>query len=388
LLVIYLPLLFATYAFQAGDYYFVLRLSFLPAWLCAAGLAWIAARLHETGARKMACILLLAFIALTAATAMRRMGGFPESFHEYDIQAKFIENAGPEAALFASSALNGYDNDLQLVTLAAGHAPAGLIQYGEDIYPGIKSYWEYDVRCRCMAQLSQAQVVEKASRLDRLRTLAEKSAPIPLLVTWQARQGLATIVVEPEGESWCLLAVPGIHPITVCPKSSISLVSRIPPDKFALLHAQFSRVGQNRLFVISPFMNLPADGTLQWSRGVFLPDSVQRAKAAGTCHIDTPGNMELMQPRGAPLELRGWILGPSNLTPDEIPLAILAGSSGKNYVANLYREPRPDVRIPEGMAIGGHILDADLRRVESGAYRLLLSIDNAICDTGIPMTVR
>jgi hypothetical protein len=391
LVAIYLPLLFSTFVLQNGGY-LGLRLSFFPAWLCAVGLAYIAALLSEAGARKSACILMLAFVAVTAAASARRMDDFRGKLHEYDVQAGFIESAGPASALFPTSALAGFFEApfYQQVALAAGHSPAGLILFRDDISPGFTSYWEYSQHCRCLVQIPHAEVLEKASHLDNLNKPHE-DAPISLLVTWQARQGMASIAVEPEGEPWCLLSIPGMHFVAACTKSPIFLASRIPKDKLGLLHAQVFREGKDGQILTTPYMSAPTDGTWQWSRGVFLPSSVQIAGSSGICHIDSLGKKEPQEihlSKTAPLELRGWILGPSNTRPDTIPLAILAGSSGKNFVANLHRESRPDVTNPNGMAIGGHIRDANLRRVEPGAYRLLLGVENTICDTGIPMTIR
>lgn len=137
----------------------------------------------------------------------------------------------------------------------------------------------------------------------------------------------------------------------------------------------------------TPDMSVPADGTLQWSRGVFLPDSAQPGGKSSLCHIDSPGDKETFLSKASPLELRGWILGPSNIRPDTIPLAILAGAARKRYSANLYRQPRPDVKEPIGMVIGGQVLDADLHRVDPGTYQLLLGLEDAVCDTGITMTI-
>lgn len=389
LIAVYFPLLFATYAFQSGKYYFVLRLSFLPAWLCGVGLAYIAMRLREVGARKTAILVLLAFIAITGFAASRTMAGFRETLHEYDIQGNFIQNAGPTSALFPTSLVGGEESSFQQqISLANGRNPSGIIKFRDDVYPGFSSYWEYDRHCHCMVQLQYSQVLEKASHLEPLSALFKPrdSAPISILVTWQARQGMTRLVFEPAGKSYCLLSVPGMYSMASCPKVTKSLERLIPKDKIALLHAQFGYARQDGLVIITPFMGVPSDGTLQWSRGVFLPSSVQPERISGKCQIDVPTNKGVLS-RTSPLELRGWILGPSNTRNDTIPLAILSGSDGKNFIANLHREPRPDIVNPDGIAIGGHVLDADLHRVEPGNYRLLLGIEDSICDTGVNMAI-
>jgi hypothetical protein len=389
LLAIYVPLLFATYAFQVGDYYFVLRLSFLPTWLCAAGLAYIAMLLHETGAKNTAGILMLAFIAITATASARRMDDFLTTLQEYDIQTKFIENAGSEVALFPSSLLNGFDGPLiQQVAFAAGHTPAGIILFRDDINPRFSSYWEYDVRCRCMVQLSHDKVLEKSAHLGRPDDIIISRNPISLLVTWQAQQGLASVVVEPDGDSWCLLSVPGMHSLESCQKSPLHFVRLIPKNQSSLFQAKIASRRKGGLLVSTPLMSVPIDGTLQWSRGFFLPGSFLSNGKSTICHIDSPGKKEVILSRTSPLELRGWILGPPNAGNDTIPLAILAGSTGKNFVANLHREPRPDVTNLDGTVIGGQVLDADLHRVESGNYRLLLGFEDTICNSSITMDIR
>lgn len=387
LIAMYLPLLFATVVIAFPDDA-ALRLAFFPTWLCAAGLAYIAMLLHEAGAIKTACLLLLVFIAVTANASFLHMGDFRANLQERDTQAKFIMNAGLESALLPSSSIDVHDGPLlQQLALAAGHTPAGIIQFRNDVFSGFTSYWEYDTHCRCLVQLPYAKVLEKASSLESLNKPHE-SAPISLQVTWQAHQGSARIAVEPAVKSFCLLSVPGINSFKACPKSSVSLASLIPKERFALLHAVVIHNREDGLAIYTPYMSVPVDGTRQWSRGVFLPDSIRQGGRSGTCHIDAPDNNEVHLSRDAPLRLRGWILGPLNYPPDTIPLAILTGSTGKHYAANLHRELRPDVKNPGGVAIGGQVLDANLRQVEPGSYRLLLSVEDIICDTSITMTIR
>jgi hypothetical protein len=148
------------------------------------------------------------------------------------------------------------------------------------------------------------------------------------------------------------------------------------------------RIRNDGLVTSTPILQVPWTGIIQWDRGVFLSSQPQPSMQQGTCHMDVPLQREMRLKRALPLEMRGWIQTTSSVKPDAIPFAALNGADGEHYAANLYRTPRIDIEQGPGQAvIGANILDADFSRVAPGTYRLLLGIENTLCDTGTTLVM-
>ena len=374
----YMPLLFATFMI-----YYVpvssLRFAFFPAWLLFAGMTYIATLLWEKGNQKTAGVVLLGFLAMTTMTSVRQVEGFRNSLKDEDVQATFIRNGGPASAIFLTSAFSSLDGNIfRRLAELGGYRPSNIIVSQDDVVPGITSFWEYDHHCRCMVRLSQAQVDEKLAKLPKLPA---DNAPISLLTIWQARRGMVSLITAPDLKSTCQVTIPGA--LSDCPKESEFLKKVIPTDRMDWSRTRIRRTRNDGLVTSTPFLQIPWSGTIQWNRVVFLPIQPQPLIQSGRCRIDTPLQKTIQLKPADPMEIRGWIQAPSDIKLDAVPFATLNGAEGKRYTTNLYRTPRPEVEQSTGQTvIGAHILDADFNRVAPGTYRLLLGIENALCDTG------
>ena len=383
LLAAYAPLLFVTFIIY--DYGSALRLAFFPAWIFFAAITYVATLLWEKENKKTAMAVLLGFLAVTTTASVQQIGSFRERDREENTQAAFIRNGGSESAIFISPPLSNINANIhRRFTELGGLKPSNVIATMDDVVPGITSYWEYDRHCRCMVRLSQVQVQEKLAKIPQAP--AERS-PIAIFALFQAQRGIVRLVTKPDLMSECFVTISGLG--TGCPWDKGGEPSmETPTERMDWSHTRIYRVRNDGLITFTPFLQIPWSGTVQWDRGVFFSAQTQPSIQHRLCHIDTPLQKTIQLKPTDPIEIRGWIQMPSGIKLDAVPFATLNGTDGKYYVANLYRTLRPDVKQDTGQTvIDAHILDADFNRVVPGAYRLLLGIENALCDTGVRVTM-
>lgn len=388
LLAAYVPLLFATTMIKIWAMS-AFRYAFFPTWLLYSGITYVATLIWEKGNPKIASGLLGILIVTTSLSSAHQLPHFLDSLKEEDIQANFIRDGGPTSAMFLSDAIIGVNGNIhrQLAYLA-GRKPSNVISSMDDVVPGITSYWQYDSHCHCMARLSQAQIRE---RLARIPHIGIDNAQISLLAIWQSFRGSVRLITAPEPLP-CIVTFPGVF--FECPdnmKLPGNFLLPIPTERMDLSRARLRRLRSDGLMTSTPFMQVPWTGTVQWERGVFLPTQSRSQRQSTECHLDAPSQKSIRINNSAPLELRGWIKLPSSSAsaPDDVPFAVLDDTKGKYYAANLYRESRQGQEKSGDLPtmIGGHVLDADMSKVESGTYRLLLGTGDSLCDTGTTLAI-